>query len=50
MVLYIYKTIPSFEKGDHVKSKYIIRNEILFFQNTKKKAVNQKFGQKFGRK
>ena len=24
----IKKTIPSFQRGDHVESKYIIRNEL----------------------
>ena len=35
MVLKI-KTIPLQERGDHVESEYIIRNEFGRFQNTKK--------------
>ena len=29
------KSIPSFETGDQVESKYIIKNEFNFFQNIK---------------
>ena len=32
------KTIPSQERGDHVESEYIFRNEFGLFQNTKKGA------------
>ena len=30
------KTVPSFDKGDHVKSKYIIENNFWPFENAKK--------------
>ena len=30
------KTIPSFERGDHLESTYIIRNKFLLFLNSKK--------------
>ena len=30
------KSLPSFERRDHVESKYIIKNEFRIFQNTKK--------------
>ena len=31
------KTVPSFDKGDHVKSKYIIEKYFWLFENTEKK-------------
>ena len=34
------KTVPSFDKGDHVKSKYIIENNFWPFENAKKKVIN----------
>ena len=30
------KTVPSFDKGDHVKSKYIIEKYFWLFENTEK--------------
>ena len=30
------KTMPPFERGEHVEKKYKIRNDYWFFQNTKK--------------
>ena len=45
MVLKI-KSIPSFERGDHVESKYIIENKFRPFQNSRKGCLNRKLTRK----
>ena len=40
------KTILSFERGDHVESIYIIRDEFWYFQNTKKGRLTKNLAEK----
>ena len=39
-------TTPSNKRGDHVESKYTIKNEFYIFKIPKKRALNRKFSRK----